>query len=120
MKRMTMRACMHAFVHGQPHDRVPFAQYDNMIRNAEIWELLGRENVGLIRWTSPFHIEYPHCRLNVQPLRHDDFVGERRTLHTPAGSLQALYQSEPAYGSFAARERFVREPAGLCEFWTPG
>ncbi|MHB9023543.1 MAG: uroporphyrinogen decarboxylase family protein [Armatimonadota bacterium] len=111
MNPMTKRERMRAFVRGEAHDRIPFAQYDNMIPNKEMWDVLGHDNVGLIRWTRPYRIEYPNCRQEIEPVVHDGFVGERRILHTPAGSLESLYQSEPAYGSFAARERYVKEPA---------
>ncbi|HEY3416898.1 MAG TPA: uroporphyrinogen decarboxylase family protein [Armatimonadota bacterium] len=111
MKPMTKHERMRAFVRGEAHDRIPFAQYDNMVPNQEIWEVLGRDNVGLIRWARPYRIEYPHCRLELEPITREDFVGERRIMHTPVGSLEALYQTEPAYGSFAPRERYVKEIA---------
>lgn len=109
MLTMTMRQRLTAFVHGQPHDRVPFAQYDQNIPNAEIWALLGRENVGLIRWVWAYRLEQPECRIETEPFERDGLRGERRVMITPKGTLAAEYLFDPTYGSAACREHFVKE-----------
>jgi hypothetical protein len=108
---MTNRERMLAVLYGRPHDRVPFVQYSNNIPNDQAWAMLGRENVGLIRWTRPYRIEYPHCAITSEPLHRNGLDGERRTLQTPAGKLTAEYFFDPTYHTAAAHERYVKEPA---------
>jgi hypothetical protein len=54
MHRMTMRERMLAVVQGREHDRVPFAMYEIMLPAQEAFDLLGRGNIGLIRFCSIF------------------------------------------------------------------
>ena len=53
MNEMTMRERMLAFIQGHEHDRVPFVQYSGCAGpDGEIWDLIGRESMGLLRWTT--------------------------------------------------------------------
>jgi len=108
---MTMRQRLTAFAREEPHDRVPFAQYDGMIPNEEIWSLLGRDNVGIIRWVWVYRLEQEHCRIESEPFERDGLRGERRTMVTPRGTLTAEIRFDPTYGSGATREHFVKELA---------
>lgn len=58
---MTMRERMLALIQGRPHDRVPFVQYTGLAGpNDEIWAVIGRENMGILQWTSLHRIETPN------------------------------------------------------------
>ena len=62
MEPMTMRQRMLAVVRGEGHDRVPFVQYSGAAApNEEVWSLIGRENIGLLRWVAVHRLEHPHC-----------------------------------------------------------
>lgn len=108
-----MRRRMLAVVQGRPIDRVPFVQYSGLAGpDEEIWSVVGRENMGLLRWCwcGFARIESPHCRFEQVDLERDGRKGFRQTLHTPEGSLWQERLIEPTYGTSAAREHFVKEP----------
>lgn len=107
---MNNRDRLLAVIQGKQHDRVPFVQYDGMAPNQEAWSLVGRENLGLLRWSAIHHIKHPNCRSEAVPIERNGLKGERRTLHTPAGDLTEEYVWEPALGTVSRRERFVKEP----------
>lgn len=112
MSRMTMRERMLAFVRRRPYDRVPFVQYDNMAApNEEIWAELGRENLGLMRWCTPFECPSPNCRFIEVPFEQDGRKGFRRTLQTPVGEVFEDRIQEPTYGTYAFRSHFIKQPA---------
>ncbi len=107
---MNNRDRLLAIMQGKELDRVPFIQYDNMAPNKEVWSLLGRNNVGLVRWSGIHGISTPNCAFETAPIVHNGLKGERRTLHTPAGDLVEEYTWEPALGTVSRHERFVKEP----------
>ena len=112
MKTMAMRQRMLAVVRGEDHDRVPFVQYsNNAAPNEEIWAVIGRENMGLLRWVNVHRLEHPNCRFETVEFDRDGRRGYRRTLHTPAGELTQVKHREPTYGTAATHRHFVREPA---------
>jgi len=111
MTRMTMRDRMLALIQGRPHDRVPFAQYTGQAPKEEAWDLVGRENVGLLQWTRLHALDAPNCRFDTEDIEAGRRKGFRRTLHTPEGDLFEERIYEPAYGSSAAACHFVKEPA---------
>lgn len=107
---MTNRDRLLAVLQGRELDRVPFIQYDNMAPNEEVWSLVGRENVGLLRWSGIHGTQAPNCSWDTVPIERKDHRGQRRTLHTPAGDLTEEFVSEPALGTMSRHERFVKEP----------
>lgn len=107
---MNNRDRLLAVIQGKEHDRVPFAQYDGIAPNEEAWSLVGRENLGMLRWSAIHRIDHPNCHSETAPIQRDGLSGERRTLHTPAGDLTEEYVWEPALGTASRRERFVKEP----------
>lgn len=59
---MTMRERMLAFIRGEEVDRVPFVQYDGIVGpNEEVWDLIGRESMGILRWIRPYELQHPNC-----------------------------------------------------------
>ena len=121
-RRMSMRERMLAVIQGREHDRVPFAQYN--IRtdpdpdvvvglaapNEEIWSLIGRENMGVLRWGRVHAVEHHRCALSEEPLCADGMRGRRTTLHTPEGDLVEERFWEPAFDAPYVRRHFVKEP----------
>src|SRR5512137_1536540 len=108
---VTMHERMLAVMQGRPHDRVPFVQYDDAVApNAEIWQLIGRENMGLWRWSRVHRIEHPHCQFEVKRIQRRRLKGKIRTLHTPAGDLTEEVHYEPTYGTGSIRKHFIKEP----------
>ncbi len=112
MKPMTMRERILALIQGREHDRVPFVQYDGIAApNEEVWAVVGRENLGILRWSGVHRIETPHCHWHAEEIQVGERRGVRHTLVTPAGTLTEERVIEPVYGSSAARTHFVKEPA---------
>jgi hypothetical protein len=102
---------MLAVVQGRQSDRVPFAQYDNLAApNDEVWSLVGRENMGVLRWCQVHRLEHPNCTVEGVDIERDGFRGRITTISTPAGKLVEEKLFEPVYGSGSARKHFITEP----------
>lgn len=111
MATSCMRDRMLAVIEGGEHDRVPFVQYDGIAApNPEIWAEIGRDQMGVLRWSAVHAQETPHCRFESAEIYRDGRRGLRTTLVTPAGTLWEERFYEPAYGSSAVREHYVKEP----------
>lgn len=108
---MTMRERLLAILRGEPHDRVPFIQYDGLLPTREVWELLGRERVGLLRWSNCWRVEHPHCKYEETAFEQDGRRVIRAVLATPRGTLEARSVEEPTYHTRANHEHFVKEIA---------
>lgn len=88
MKTMTSKARMVGLIHGEEIDRVPFVQCDNMnAKNEDIWKLLDRDNMGILRWVQAYRIETPHCQIQHEEIRKGELQGWRDILITPKGTL---------------------------------
>ena len=109
MKPMTMRQRFLAVLRGEPHDRVPFIQYDGFIPNAEVWNLLGPERMGLLRWCWTSRAEQHHTRFAETPIEKDGLRGIRTTLYTPKGNLTSEQFFEPIYNSASTAKHFVED-----------
>lgn len=108
---MTMRERMLAVVQGRKPDRVPFAQYDNLAApNDEVWSLVGRENMGILRWVQLYSLEHHNCRMDGEDCECNGFRGRRTVLTTPVGELVEEKLFEPVYGSASARKHFITQP----------
>jgi hypothetical protein len=110
-KTMTMRERILAVIRGDRPDRVPFVQYENAAApDAEIWERIGRGNMGLLRWTRLHRIEHPNCTTRTEAISLDELSGQRTIIQTPGGTLTAERLFEPTYGTGAAHHHFIRQP----------
>ena len=86
---MNMRERMLAVIRRGRLDRVPFVQYDNTAGpNETIWNVIGRDNMGLLRWCAAHRFEHPNCRFESEQITRNGQPGWRNTLVTPAGNLQ--------------------------------
>lgn len=108
---MTMRERMLAVVQEREHDRVPFVQYDGLAApNEDVWALVGRDNMGLLRWSAVHRIDHPHCSLEVEPFERRGIGGRRTVMHTPAGELVQEELIQATYGAASIKKHFVQQP----------
>lgn len=109
---MTMRERMLAVVRLREHDRVPFVQYDGTGGpSEEIWSLIGRERMGVLRWCAVHRVEHPNCARESTDIERGGLSGTRTVMHTPEGSLTEERLRQPTYGAGVIRSHFVKEPA---------
>ncbi|MBC7237794.1 MAG: hypothetical protein H5T69_18280 [Chloroflexi bacterium] len=117
MTRMTMRNRILAVVQGREHDRVPLVIYEGILPVEDVRRHLGRERIGLLRWSRIHREEHPHCRFETK----DYWVGGRRwqrnTLYTPIGSIYEERAFETAYESSSIRKHYIQEPQDYEVFW---
>jgi len=53
-------------------------------------------------------VEHPNCRIENRPIVRGGLLGERVTLHTPAGSITEEYCLEPTYNTACRHEHFIK------------
>jgi len=106
-----MRDRILAVVRGEEHDRVPFVQYNGIAApNEEIWSVIGRENMGLIQWSSVHSANCPNCRFDYEDIERNGRPGQRVTMHTPGGTLFEERFFEPTYGTASISKHFITVP----------
>ncbi len=111
MAHMTNRERMRAVIYGWPLDRVPFVQYDNLAApDEEIWRVLGRDAMGLLRWCTVTRTVAPHCTHASEEVEVNGRPGWRNTITTPVGTIAQESCSEPGYGSPSVRKYYVTGP----------
>lgn len=109
---MTMRERMLAVIHGHEHDRVPFVQYDGIAApNTEIWDLVGRDNLGVLRWSALHTLYAPNCSIKTEQISLGGRPALRNTLVTPAGNLSQERLYEPVFNTTAAHTHYVKSIA---------
>ena len=110
--RMTNRERMTRFIKGQPTDRVPFVQYDHIGGpNQDIWNVVGRQNMGISVWTLPYQVKTPGCSVSSEPIVHNGYTGFRDTFHTPMGDLFQERVSVPALPKvMSIKKHYVHNP----------
>ena len=104
---MTNRERILALLRGERFDRVPFFEYDEMTPSEEAWELVGRENLGRLRWTSASRIDHPNCSIESEET-NAGIRTLRRRLTTPMGVLSEVVQYEPTYGAGSIKEHYIK------------
>jgi len=117
MSGMTMRDRILALVKGEPLDRVPFVMYEGLLPVDQVWSHVGRERVGILRWSRVHRIEHPHCSFEEHDYWLDKTKWRRTVLHTPAGDLVEERAFESAYDSSSIRKHYVEEVADYERFW---
>jgi hypothetical protein len=111
---LTNRQRMLAVLQGGELDRVPFLQYSGLAApDEEIWKLIGRANMGTLRWSRLHRCHTPHCDTVTEPFEREGQKGERGTLRTPVGTLTEEKLFDPALGSAAIRKHFVKTESDL-------
>ena len=113
MGQMTMRERMLAVMKDREFDRIPFVQYDDAhICNADISEirsLIGKEDLGLIRWSGLYRLEHPNCRFETVESKENDIKKQKIQLHTPKGTISAEKFCEPVYESQSFKKHFITD-----------
>lgn len=107
MKPTCMRERITAVIRGEELDRVPFVQYDGMNPNQEVWDLVGRDNMGLLRWTAVHGLHSPNCQSTSEETEVNGRRTLRNTLVTPAGTLTEERFYEPTFNTTAAHKHYV-------------
>jgi len=106
---MNMRERIMAVIKGGPLDRVPLVQYDGLVApNEEVWEVLGRDRLGILRWSRVHRERHPNCSFEVKE-REGKKEEEVTTLHTPRGSLTRRSSFDPTYGSRWIKKHYVED-----------
>jgi hypothetical protein len=114
---MTMRERILAVVQGRPHDRVPFVMYDGILPAGEVQAWLGRERIGLLRWSNVHRVAHLRCRTESQEYWVGESKWQRNIIHTPVGDLYEERAFEPVYNSSSIRKHYVAEAADYEAFW---
>jgi len=105
----TMRERMLAVVQGTASDRVPFVQYRNCGGpDREIWEVIGRENMGILIWSRLHRLTHPNCEQEDEDFGKDGLRGRRTTIRTPVGSLTQEMLFDPVLNSGAKHSHYVK------------
>ncbi len=112
MTEMTQRQRMIGFLKGEPIDQLPLCQYDNMnAPNQEIWDELGDNSLGVLKWYPGWTFELNRCRMEHEALTVDGYPGHRNTIITPSGSISEVRHELPflTWDAVAA-EYYIKEP----------
>ena len=117
MTSMTMRERILAVVQGRPHDRVPFVMYDGILPVQLVQQHLGRERIGLLRWSNIHRVEHPHCHFETENYYVGKTRWQRNTLHTPSGAIYEERAFETVYDSSSIRKHYIQEPEDYEVFW---
>lgn len=116
---MTNRERMLAVIYGERSDRIPFVQYDNLAgNNEEIWDIIGRDNLGILRWSKIYRFEHPNCYFEVKRIKKDNSNGFLTILHTPKGELKEESYRENVYNSTHIKKHFIKNPEDYEIFMT--
>ena len=111
MNQMTPRQRMLAVIRGEKHDRVPFVQYHGIAApNDEVWDLIGRGNMGVLPWTAVHSVESPNCRFESEEFERNGRRGVRTVMRTSEGDLTEEKLFEPAFSSAAISKHFIQSP----------
>ncbi len=111
MRKMTMRERMLAVILQQELDRTPFVQYGNVTgfpSDNEAWDLVGRDNIGMLRWVTVHQFRTPNCCFETEDIVYNGLKGQRRVLRTPKGNLEEIRVFDPVLNSPAAASHFVK------------
>jgi len=109
---MTNHGRIQAVIHGRELDRVPFLQYNRLVApNDEVWAAVGRNNVGIVRWSAAHRLETPNCRTDTSETARDGLKVSETTWTTPAGTLTQVEHRDPQSGAYFPVRRFVNEEA---------
>jgi hypothetical protein len=109
---MTNRERIRAILHGRELDRVPFLQYTGLAGpDEEIWREIGRDRLGIIRWSAVHRLQTPNCRHETTQTVRDGRHVSVTTLTTPAGSLVQEQHRDPESGAYFPVRRLVNREA---------
>lgn len=118
MKKMTMRERILAVIHGRELDEVPFVMYDALLPTDEVQQELGRERIGLMRWSNIHREVNPHSRFDIEEYDISGTKWQRKTLTAPAGVITEERAFEPVYDSSSVRKHFLETPNDYEVFWS--
>ncbi|MCX7705315.1 MAG: uroporphyrinogen decarboxylase family protein [bacterium] len=106
---MSMKERMLGILKGGNVDRIPFVQYYGMTDEQEAWQLVGRNNLGLLRWSQPYQFITPDCRFESISFESSGTKGRRSIIHTPIGSIFEEVLIEKIIGGGSIKKHFLKE-----------
>ncbi|MAT41737.1 MAG: hypothetical protein CL609_05305 [Anaerolineaceae bacterium] len=118
MKKMTMKERMMAVIQGEEHDQVPFAMYEIMFPKEQAFEVLGKDRIGIIRFSPIYRVEHPNCHFKSEIFYENGSKMEHNSLITPKGKLEEIRIFEPAYDSSTTKKHYIQTPADYEIFWS--
>ncbi len=117
MSPMNMRERILALVQGREHDRVPFVMYDGILPREAVRHHLGRDRIGLLRWSKIHRVEHPTCRFQSEEYYLGEAKWQRNTLYTAVGSIYEERAFESGYGSSSIRKHYVQDSQDYEVLW---
>jgi hypothetical protein len=117
VRPLTMRERILAVVQGRELDRVPLVMYEGILPAVTVQACLGRERIGLMRWSNIHRVQYPHCRFETRDYYVDGRKWQRNTIHSSAGSIYEERAFETVYNSSSIRKHYVQEPEDYEVLW---
>ncbi|MCM8822933.1 MAG: hypothetical protein NC831_09075 [Candidatus Omnitrophica bacterium] len=106
---MTMKERMLAILKGKNVDKIPFVQYYNINPNQDAWKLIGRNNLGLLKWTQLHQFITPDCIAEKIHFERNGIRGYRHIIHTPVGSIFEETLIERVIGAGSIKKHFLKE-----------
>ncbi|MDQ1353405.1 MAG: Uroporphyrinogen deCOase protein [Acidobacteriota bacterium] len=107
---MTPKERMVGLIQGKEIDLVPFVQYHNLnAKDVEIWEMFGKDKMGVLKWVQAYRIETPHCKFVHKIIRDGKLFGWQDTLITPKGNLIQKRFRIPHLDETAIVEHFIKK-----------
>ena len=91
-------------------DEALFVTYkDVIVPTADLWDHVGRENVGIITFGDAHKYVSHKCSIERNEIVENGWKGEFNVLKTPIGSLNEKKLHNPLLGSTAIREHYVKD-----------
>ncbi|MCM8759085.1 MAG: uroporphyrinogen decarboxylase family protein [Candidatus Omnitrophica bacterium] len=106
---MTMKRRMLGILRGNDVDKIPFVQYYGMTPLDEAWNLVGRDNLGLLKWTQVHQFITPDCVAEKEYFERNGIRGQRHIIHTPIGSIFEEVLYERIIGGGSIKKHFIKE-----------
>jgi len=113
---MNKKERMLAILNGDKPDKIPFVMYDDGPHGEPVqaaYDLVGRENVGLLTFSDITRYHYKECKLSSEKFVKKGIEGIRNFIHTPKGTLSEDVLIEPVYRSQHRDKNFVVTRADL-------
>ena len=106
---MTMKERMLAVIKGRKIDKVPFVQYYPINPHEDAWAVVGRDNLGLLKWTQVHQFITPDCDFETINFERNGIRGERHIIHTPVGCIFEEMFFEKIIGGASIKKHFIKE-----------
>jgi len=101
---------MLAILKNQRFDKIPFVQYYDMVSpNQDALDLIGKNNLGFLKWTVIHQFITPDCDWEIIKFEKNGIPGKKRIIHTPVGSIFEEILFEKITGGPSIKKHFIKE-----------